>query len=210
MQEEFVQDGETMIAITPPTEDTQLALPHISNLDKLMEHSKMLAKSTIVPITYQNRPENCFVAMEMSQRTGLPVMSIMQNLYVIQGKPSWSGQAVCSMIRNSSQFQDVELHYVGQENTDNWGAYVTATRRSTGQKLKGATVTIGTAKQEGWYAKAGSKWKTMPEIMLGYRAYTWFGRIYAPELMMGLQSREELEDVSTYEQVEQPINPFGK
>lgn len=170
-------------------------LAQVMPMEKMFEMAKMLSKSTIVPTQYQNREENCYIAIEMAQRTGMPVMSIMQNLYVIQGKPSWSGQAVSSMIRNSPQFKDVELHYVGQENTDSWGAYVTATRVSNGQKLKGGTVTILTAKKEGWYSKGGSKWQTMPELMLAYRAYAWFGRVYAPELMMGLQSREEVEDV---------------
>ena len=99
------------------------------------------------------------------------------------------------MIQNSGKFKDVELVYVGKEGTDEWGAYIEAVNNNSGKKVKGATVTIGTAKAEGWYQKSGSKWQTMPEIMLAYRAYAWFGRVHAPEIMMGLQSTEEVNEI---------------
>lgn len=174
--------------------------------DKLMDMSQMLSKSTIVPIQYQNRAENCFVALDLASRMGLSPMVVMQNLYVIQGKPSWSGQAVASMLRATPSFKNVELHYVGEAGKDTWGAYVTAIKVATGKLLTGATVTLAIAKKEGWFQKNGSKWQTMPEIMLAYRAHTWFGRVYAPELLMGLQSVEEIEDV-THVEVE-VTNPY--
>lgn len=176
-------------------------------MEKLMEMADTLSKSTIVPVVYQRRPENCFVALDMASRMGLSPMVVMQNLYVIQGKPSWSGSAMASLIRSSNQFTNVELHFVGQEGSDSWGAYVTATRVSNGKLLKGSTVTIGMAKKEGWYQKGGSKWQTIPELMLSYRAYAFFGRVYAPELLMGLQSAEEVEDVASKSNV---TNPYAK
>lgn len=176
-------------------------------MEKLMEMADTLSKSTIVPAVYQRRPENCFVALDMASRMGLSPMVVMQNLYVIQGKPSWSGSAMASLIRSSNQFTNVELNFVGQEGTDSWGAYVSATRASNGKLLKGSTVTIGMAKKEGWYQKGGSKWQTIPELMLSYRAYAFFGRVYAPELLMGLQSAEEVEDVVGKSNV---INPYEK
>lgn len=189
-------------------QNTSVDLVHeVMTLDKLMEMSTMLSKSTIVPINYQNRPENCLIALDMANRMGVSPMVVMQNLYVIQGKPSFSGSAIASMIRSSFQFKDVELNYVGTEGKDDWGAYVTATRVSNGKRLKGGTVTLGIAKKEGWYQKNGSKWQTMPEIMLGYRAYAWFARVYAPELIMGLQSVEEVNDVYGGQR-SKAINPY--
>jgi hypothetical protein len=51
------------------------------------------------------------------------------------------------------------------------------------------------ASAEGWATKAGSKWKTMPELMLRYRAAAFFGRLYAPDILMGMQTAEEAADV---------------
>lgn len=174
--------------------------------DKLMEMSVMLAKSTIVPVMYQNRPENVFIALDMSSRMGIAPMLLMNNLYIIQGKPSLAGQFISALVRSTPMFRDVTLHYVGNPKLDDWGAYVTAVRDTTGQVIKGATVTIATAKKEGWYTKAGSKWQTMPELMLGYRAYTWFARQHSPELLNGLQSSDEIEDIERDKIV--VVNPY--
>jgi hypothetical protein len=51
------------------------------------------------------------------------------------------------------------------------------------------------AKAEGWFAKNGSKWKTMPELMLRYRAAAFFGRLYAPDVLNGMHATEEAEDI---------------
>lgn len=174
---------------------------------KLMDMATMLAKSTIVPISYQNRPENCFIALDMASRMGVSPLVVMQNLHIIQGKPSFSGSAIASMVKSNPHLKEVELHYVGEEGKDNWGAYVTAVDTNSGKQLKGATVTLAIAKKEGWYQKTGSKWQSMPELMLAYRAYAWFGRVYCPELMMGLQSTDEIID-STKGALPEAPNPF--
>ena len=178
------------------------------SLEKLMEMATVLSKSTILPISYQNRPENCFIMLDVANRTGMSPLVVAQNLYVVQGKPSWAGQAIASMIRTSRKFKDVELVYIGTEGKDDWGAYITATDVKSGRKLKGATITIEIAKKEGWYQKNGSKWQTIPELMLTYRAYAFFGRQHAPEIMMGLHSAEEVEDVAVPET--KVVNPYEK
>ena len=178
-------------------------------LEKLMEMATMLSKSTIIPVQYQNRSENVFIALDMASRMGVSPLIVMQNLYVIQGKPSFSGSAIASMIRSNPNFRNVELTYVGTEGKDDWGAYVTAENVRTGKTLKGATVTIAVAKKEGWYQKTGSKWQTIPEIMLAYRAYAWFGRVYCPEILMGLQTTEEVIDVGEKEPTKVE-NPYKK
>lgn len=187
-----IENEETEIVVAPsnPLVDRQTY-----SFEKLMDMAVALSKSTIIPIQYQNRSENVFIALDMASRMGVSPLVVMQNLYVIQGKPSFSGSAIASMIRSNQNFRNVELHYVGTEGKDDWGAYVTAENVRTGKTIKGATVTIGIAKKEGWYTKSGSKWQTIPEIMLAYRAYAWFGRVYCPELLMGLQTTEEVQDV---------------
>ena len=51
------------------------------------------------------------------------------------------------------------------------------------------------AKKEGWATKSGSKWATMPELMIRYRAAAFWGRLYASDLLLGLQTQEEAIDV---------------
>ncbi len=56
---------------------------------------------------------------------------------------------------------------------------------------------MATAEAEGWIARSGSKWKTIPELMLTYRAAAWMVRTNAPEIAMGLPTAEEVDDVVT-------------
>lgn len=206
MEETNIIEVEEKQLVSEPKKKIEVAREVIP-MDKLMEMADMLSKSNILPVMYQRRPENCFVALDMASRMGLSPMIVMQNLDVIQGKPSWRGSAIASMVRTSNQFTNVELNFVGEEGKDSWGAYVSATRVSNGKLLKGSTVTIAMAKKEGWYQKGGSKWQTIPELMLSYRAYAFFGRVYCPEIMMGLQSAEEVEDVNVKKNV---VNPYVK
>lgn len=156
--------------------------------------ASMLAKSTIVPEIYRNKPEDCFIAVEMAARMNTSPIFIMQNLYVVKGKPTWAGQACMAMIMSCGKFKNVRHVYTGQIGTDNRGCYVEAVRIQDGELIRGTEVTISMAKNEGWMGN--SKWKNMPEQMLGYRAASFFARMYCPEAMMGLQTTEEVYDAS--------------
>ena len=152
----------------------------------------MLSKSAIVPQSYQGKPQDCFIAVEMASRMNTSPVFIMQNLYVVKGKPSWAGQACMAMIQACGKFRDVRLVYVGQKGTDSRGCYVRAQRISDGEIIEGTEVNIAMAKAEGWLSN--NKWKSMPEQMLGYRAAAFFSRLHCPEALMGLQTREEVID----------------
>lgn len=130
-----------------------------------------LSKSDIVPQAYQGKPMNCLIAIEQAQRMHCSPLMVMQNLYIVKGKPNWSGSA-CSMIVNGcGLFENVDLVYVGKEGEDSYGAYVQATRKSDGKLIKGTTIDMKMVKSEGWLSNP--KWKNMPQQMLGYRAYTF-------------------------------------
>ena len=160
--------------------------------DQVARVAGMLAKSTIVPQNYQGRPEDCFIAVEMAERMNTSPIFIMQNLYVVKGKPSWAGQACMAMINACGKFKNVKHVYTGTKGTDSRGCYVTAIRISDGETVNGTEVTMKLVKDEGWITN--SKWKNMPEQMLGYRAASFFARMYCPEALMGLQTYEEVVD----------------
>lgn len=165
--------------------------------DQTARVAAMLAKSTIVPQNYQGKPEDCFIAVEMAARMNTSPIFVMQNLYVVKGKPSWAGQACMAMINACGKFKSVKHVYTGTKGTDNRGCYVTAVRISDGETVNGTEVTIKLAKDEGWMTN--SKWKNMPEQMLGYRAASFFARMYCPEALMGLQTYEEVLDTQPQE-----------
>lgn len=168
----------------------------IENFKEIFDIGKMFASSTLVPQAYQGKPMDCTIAVDMANRMGVSPMMVMQNLYVVQGKPQWSGQACMSLINASGKYKNVRPVYFGEKGTDERGCRIEAVCIATGDIVTGTDVTINMAKDEGWYGKSGSKWKTMPEQMLAYRAATFFARVYIPNSLMGVYVEGESEDIS--------------
>lgn len=202
--------------------------------------AKMLSSSTLVPEQYRatiqkkagkdeygnqlwreepnpNGLSNCVIALNMSNRMGADPLMVMQNLYLVNGRPSWSSQFIMAGINSSGRFSALrfELKDLGEKEVEfvetvwenrkpkkisktvkinDFSCVAWAIERETGERLESSKITIEMAVKEGWYTKEGSKWQTMSEQMLRYRAASFFGRVYAPELLMGLRSAEEEQD----------------
>ena len=163
--------------------------------DQLLRAANMLSQTSIIPATYHGKPQDCFVALEMATRMGVSPLVVMQNMYVVKGKPAWAGQACTMFINSCGKFTQVKHVYTGEKGTDSRGCYVTATRISDGIQVNGVEVTIAMAKAEGW--TANTKWRTMPELMLAYRASAFFARVHCPEALMGVQLVDEIYDTET-------------
>ncbi|MFY1054698.1 hypothetical protein ACOQNP_24025 [Ectopseudomonas khazarica] len=222
-------------AVAKPN-DAPMSLLTGQGFDQIQRVAKALSASTLVPVQYRAFVEkkeygkvvgheqngaglpNCIVALNMAQRMGADPLMVMQNLYVIEGRPSWSSQFIIASINSCGRFSPLRFDLSAPGKTEEisysatfWkdGKKVTEQRKAkiqhrtctawviekeSGERLDGPTVSMQMAIDEGWLTKNGSKWLTMPEIMLRYRAASLLGRLYAPELLMGLQSREEVED----------------
>lgn len=198
--EELMNNTEQLPIAPAQTEQYASALTDTKTLNTLVKMAGMFSRSKIVPELYQNSPDNCFVACELANRMGVSPMIVMQNLFVVKGKPTWSGQACISLINGTRLFSPLKFVFVGEKGTDSWGCYVQATRLSDGEICTGTVVDMAMAKAEGWTTKNGSKWITMPEQMLLYRAAAFFARIFCPQALMGLQTAEEVQDVSGYDE----------
>lgn len=165
--------------------------------NQLLRAADMVSKTSIIPATYQNKPQDCFIAIEMANRMGVSPMVVMQNMYVVKGKPSWAGQACTMLINSCGKFKDVKHIYTGTKGTEDRGCYVRAIRIEDGEEVCGVEVTMQMAKAEGW--TSNPKWRNMPELMLAYRASAFFARVYCPEALMGVQTSEEVIDASREE-----------
>ena len=163
------------------------------NFIMAMQMAKALASSTIVPQTFQRNDANCLIAIEQAQRLRVSPLMVMQNLYVIQGRPSWSSKFLIAAINNSGKF-DMELQFDEEKDKNGKPYSCTAWTMKNGRRVEGMEVNMDMAKDEGWLGKNGSKWKTMPQLMLRYRAASFFSSLNCPELTMGLYTREEMQD----------------
>lgn len=168
----------------------------IEEFEAAQRMAKALMSSGMVPDAFKNDMGANLIALDMASRLKMNVLSVMQNMYIVHGKPAWSSQFVISAINQSGLFgSSLHFEFVGKPGTDSYGCKAWVYEKETRDKLEGTTITIDMAKAEGWYSKNGSKWKTMPEQMLRYRAASFFGRAYAPDVLMGLHTKEEIEDI---------------
>ena len=213
-----------------------------SSFAETMQAAQILSNSSLVPKDYrcfiptkeygklqydnqgnvigENNPNataNCLIALNMANRMGYDPLMIMQNLYIIEGRPAWSSQFIIAAINACGKFSPLRFEIVKHGMTDveytvtqgygknktsenvktqveNVSCVAWAIEKATGERIESAKIDMVMAVKEGWYGKNGSKWQTMPEQMLRYRAAAFFGRIYAPEILMGIYSADEVRD----------------
>ena len=194
------QEAEQAIVTTKEDIASRGFWTDMNAIGKAYKIAGYICKSKMVPQAYQNNPIDCMIAMEMTSRTNFPLLMVMQNLYVIQGKPSWSGQFCTAVVNASGRFSPLEFVQLTNEDGSTKGYFARATRLSDGKVCDGPPVDWDMVKGEGWLSKPGSKWKTMPELMFRYRAAAFFVRTHCPDLLCGLQTAEEVQDVKGYEQ----------
>lgn len=221
---------------------------NFNNFGEVVRAAELLAGSNIVPETYRsvvvkksgwgdnykeertenpNAIANCLIALNMSNRMGADPLMIMQNLYLIEGRPAWSSTFIIAGINSCGRFgtlnfeftelgnRDIQYQettgygrnkqYVNKTaNVDEFSCVAWAIDKATGNKVESTPITLELAIKEGWYFKKGSKWLTMARQMAQYRAAAFFGRVYAPEVTMGIYTKDEVEDFTEVRDVTPP------
>lgn len=167
----------------------------ISNFSDRWKIAEKLSKSSIMPKEFQGKPENILLCMGMSEKMGLDLITVVNNLQMVMGRQEWKGSFIPVLIEKTGKYTDLEFNFVGKETDDTFGCYLEATRTRDGKRIQGTTITINMAKVEGWYNR-NSKWKTMPRQMLIYRASTFFARAYCAAALNGIYTEGETNDIT--------------
>lgn len=201
--------------------------------------SKFFASSKLVPSMYQiggkvkkgkdaepvpaaEAIANCMIAIDIAARIGASPLMVMQNLAIIEGRPSWSSKFLIATVNSCGRFEPLKFKFVDKGRLGKvpfvdyiWnGSYKVAqnrefdgtkmqdieciaytTKKGSDEILESSPISLRMAVEEGWYTKNGSKWRTMPKQMLMYRAASFWTSAYAPELSMGMHTIEEAHDI---------------
>jgi len=158
------------------------------NVTEAMQMAEMLSKSQMIPKNYQNKPQDTLVAMMMGSELGLHPIQALQNIAVINGKPSIYGDAMLALVQNHSAFGGI------QESFDEAAQVATCiVWRKNGEKHT-VTFSQADAKQAELWAKAGP-WTQYPKRMMTFRARGFALRDQFADALAGLISREEAEDM---------------
>ena len=178
---------------TQIAEDESSIYKNTDSFEFAQRQAKSLCESNLVPISYQGQKglPNCLVAIEMSKRMKLSPLTVMQNLNVIHGRPTWSAQFISSQIMGCGRFENFDYLVKGEGET--LEVQCVAKRVEDQKLIKGTAVSMRMARLEGW--TKNPKYTSMPELMLRNRAATFFGRQYIPDLLLGVQTSEEVVDI---------------
>ncbi|SFW16636.1 hypothetical protein [Chitinophaga sancti] len=203
---------------------------------------QMFSASDLVPDKYRTSEKNpaakaianCMIAVETAQRINASPLMVMQNLDVIQGKPSWSSKFLISTINTCGKYEQLKYRFqnlgkVGKleltetkweggqkkifkvvfdgSDIDNIECVAYTTLKGSDEVIESSEVTIKMAIIEGWYTKAGSKWPIMTKKMLRYRAASFWTNEHAPELSLGMRTVEENQDIEDidYEEISDKV-----
>jgi hypothetical protein len=155
--------------------------------------AKLFAASKLVPVHFQGSPESVFVALHMALRLQLDPMMLMQNTYMVSGRPGMEAKLIMALVNARGPFSGpIQWRMEGEGVTRRCTAYATHAKTN---EICEATVTWEMVEAEGWSKKAGSKWLTLPDLMFRYRSAAFLARLYCPEVIMGLNTVDELEDM---------------
>lgn len=185
--------------------------------------AKPLSESNFVPAAYKGNLGDCVIAVEIACRLQVFPLTVMQNLCVVNGNPTWKAKFLIGCVNTCGRYTTLDYRFhidgkVGEVSYKTWAkgpdgknreilkpfekpeldnivcvAY--AIEKATGRELVSPPASIRMAVGEGWYSKNGSKWPTMPELMLRYRAASYWVSSFAPEMAMGFRTTEEAQDI---------------
>jgi hypothetical protein len=177
-------------------------------LDEAMKFSEMLAKSSMVPRAYQGKAEDILVACQWGREIGLAPMQALQNIAVINGKPSVYGDAAMALVQASPVCEDIEEFFEG-EGTANPIAVCVAKRK--GRKPVTVKFSVEDAKRAGLWGKQGP-WQAYPKRMMQMRARGFALRDAFPDVLKGLITAEEAQDYPEAKDItpapQRPANPL--
>jgi len=166
----------------------------------MMTIAEHFAASKLVPENFQRSPSDCLIAIQYAAELRINPLQFMQNSYIVHGKPGIEAKLAIALANNSGLIDGViQYELTGEARNRSCKAYA---KMKNGDIIS-SVVDMDIVRSEKWDSKPGSKWKTMPDLMLQYRSAVFLIRTHFPQVIIGLQSKEELQD--TYGKSEKNI-----
>lgn len=161
---------------------------NVTSLEAAIKCSELIASSNFCPKGMAGRPGDVLVALQMGLELGLKPMQAIQNIAVINGRPSLWGDAMLAVCRQAPGFEMFNEEY--NELTKTWTC--TAKRRNEPPVIR--TFSAEDAKTAGLLNKDGP-WKTYPKRMIQMRARGFALRDTFSDVLRGIIIREEAQDM---------------
>lgn len=173
------------VALAPERQGASFSLAP-RNFDEAWRLADILADSDLVPKDFRGKPGNCLVAIQWGNEIGLGALQSLQNIAVINGRPSLWGDAVIALARSSPLCEYIV------ETDDGHTATCRVKRRGEPEQIR--TFDMDDAKKAGLAGKQGP-WQQFPKRMRQMRARAFALRDVFPDVLKGIPMAEELQDM---------------
>jgi hypothetical protein len=140
----------------------------VKSMEAINQVAKFYAASDFVPATFKGKPDNCTIAIDMATRMGMNPIMVMQQMYIVNGKPSISTQLVIAMINNCGEFEPLKFESNGKGGDDFGMRALTVRKKDPDTRLEGTWITMKMVKASKW----GAKLQEIPEQMFKYHYNT--------------------------------------
>lgn len=173
------------------------------NMEQLWKFAQTAAKTGLIPQSFRNKPEDCYIAIHMGLELGLKPLQALSGIAVVNGKPCLYGDSLIALVR---AFPHCE--YVVEEfNTETMTAICKAKRKDQPEQV--TEFSQEDAKTAKLWGKQGP-WTQYPKRMLQMRARGFCLRDTFPDALMGLITMEEAQDYPTKDVVAKDVTPEAK
>jgi hypothetical protein len=194
-QEEAAKMKEASKALVSVDNGINSMLMDSGKFTQALRAAQLLAGSSLVPQHFRGKENvgNCFIGLQLAARTGIDVFMVLQNLYVVHGRPGLQAKIMIAAANARGPFTGPIQWELEREGNRVVACTAFATHRKTGERCE-YRITWADVQKWGWDKKPNSMWQTMPEKMFKYRSAAWLIDLYCPEVVMGLQSLDDVLD----------------
>lgn len=155
------------------------------NFFHYMKVAETLSKSSLVPKAMTGKPADILVAMEHGLQLGIPMMQAIQDIAVINGKPSMYGDGLLAVVQGHKDYEWIEEKVINE--------VATCIIKRKNHEQHSVTFSKEDAKKAGLWGRPGP-WSQYPERMLKMRARGFCIRDIFSDALRGIKTEEEVND----------------
>ena len=160
--------------------------------------ARVLCNSGLIP-SGLNTPEKVTVALQWGFELGLSPMVAVNNIAVVNGKPTMSADMLHAIARHNPEYAG--LKWI--EQTDKRAECVVIRKTANYTEETKGVYTWEMAQAAGLTSK--DNWKKYPSRMLKHRALSYALRDAFPDVLAGIYNPEEMESVTPSNTTSEPV-----
>ena len=168
-----------------------------TTLTEAVQYARLISNSSFVPTQFRGKPEDILVAIQWGAELGLPPLQSLQNIAVINGRPTLWGDAALAVVQQHHEYEWIK-EFVEEDEEGNVKAVCLIKR--TNHEPHRSEFSVDMAKKAGLLGRQGP-WSQYPERMLQMRARGFALRDVFADALRGLITREEAMDYKIVEAV---------